>query len=333
MKIAVVGPQFPDSFARNIVFTLERMGHTVLAEEGTYRKHNRGRYAAAATELALKALPSLNLRLYEKLIRKLSETRPDLVLVTHDFLPAAVLKELKKRVKSPVVVWYIDPIANLKGGGLFRCEYDAFFAKEPRLVEIMTQKLGLNAHYLPEACNPEWHRPVTPNAEELRAFGCDVVAQGTAHPYRMKFFEALTDFDVKIWGTPPPAESDSPAKKFFQGRFIGEQEKAVAFRSGKILVNSMNFAETYGLNNTLFEGAGCGAFQICDERPTLAEFFVPDSEVVTFRSRPELIEKIRYYLPLENQRKQISERAWQRAHREHTYERRLTQMLSTLRLA
>ena len=95
----------------------------------------------------------------------------------------------------------------------------------------------------------------------------------------------------------------------------------------------MHFAEQHGVNNTLFEAAGCGTFQICDERPTLQEFFKPGEELVTFCSRKELVEKIRYYLGRDEERKQIGTRAAERAHREHTYEKRLTQMLQTLRLA
>src|SRR6185312_1634529 len=125
----------------------------------------------------------------------------------------------------------------------------------------------------------------------------------------------------------------STSRRFFQGRYIAEKEKAVAFNSSKILVNGMKFAEIRGVNNTLCEGAGCGAFQICDDRPTLSEFFKVDEEIVTFRNRPELVEKIRYYLSRDEERKQIAGRAVARAHRDHTHENRLSAMLKTAKLS
>lgn len=332
MKITVIGPQFPDSFAHNVSATLGAMGNDVLALDGRLQRHNSGRYAAAFRTYLPKVFPQIETKLQNKVIAGIATFKPALVLVTYDLFGPAMLRSLKKAAQCPVVCWYIDAPANLRGGNLFLCDYDAYFLKEPQLVETMTMKLGLPAHYLPEACNPMWHKPVTPTAAQLNQYGCEVVAQGTAHPYRAKFFEGLLDLDVKIWGTAPRPDLRSPARKFFQGRYVACEEKAAAFASGKVFVNSMHFVEQRGVNNTLFEAAGCGAFQICDERPTLQEFFKPGEEIVTFRSRAELVEKVRHYLGRDEERRRIGERAAQRAHKEHTYEKRLTQMLKTLRL-
>lgn len=332
MKIAVIGPQFPDSFARNIVDTLKQMGHEVHALEGRSTRHNQGRYAAAFQRNVPKIFPRLEARMHSRLLDELRSQRPTLVLITYDFFSPQMVASIKKAAAAPVICWYIDAPANLRSGNLFLCAYDAFFMKEPQLVETMQQKLGLPAHYLPEACNPRWHRPVTPTAEQQKQYGCDVVAQGTLHPYRAKFFEGLLDFDVRIWGSASTANLESPSRRFFQNKFVAEDEKAIAFAAAKVLVNAMHFAEARGVNNTLFEGAGCGVFQICDERPTLVEFFKTDEEIVTFRNRGELVEKIRYYLTHEAERKKIGHAASVRAHSEHTYEKRLSEMLRITKL-
>lgn len=332
MKITVIGPQFPDSFARNVAFTLERMGHEVVKIEGRKTRHDQGRYVNAFYRLAPKVFPSLEARLQAQVIAQVAEHRPDLVLVTYDFFGPRIIKEIKRAARAPVTCWYIDAPANLRSGNLFLCDYDAFFLKEPQLVETMTQKLGLPAHYLPEACNPQWHKPMAPTAEQLVRYGCDVASQGTLHPYRAKFFEGLLEFDVRIWGSVASSDVESPSHKFFQNKFVAEEEKARAFGSAKVFVNAMHFAEARGVNNTLFEAAGCGVMQICDERPTLAEFFKPGEEVVTFRSRDELVDKIRYYLNHEAERTKIGRAAAARAHAEHTYEKRLSEMLRIAKL-
>ncbi len=332
MKITVIGPQFPDSFARNVAFTLEKMGHQVFAIEGRKTRHNQNRYVAATKRLLPKAFPALEARLHRRVLEHVAEHRPAAVIVTYDLFGPKVVEELKRTAQAPVLCWYIDPISNLRGGNLFACPYDAIFCKEPRLVEILTEKLQMPAHYLPEACNPAWHKPVTPSPQQMTQYGCDVTAQGTLHPYRAKFFEGLLEFNVRIWGSVASSGIEARSRHFFQGRYIAEEEKAVAFNAAKVLVNAMNFAEVYGVNNTLFESAGCGAFQICDERPTLEEFFKPGREVVTFGSRAELVEKLRYYLNHGAERKLIARAASIRAHAEHTYEKRLSKMLRIAKL-
>jgi spore maturation protein CgeB len=334
VRIAVIGPQFADSFANNVSETLSRMGHGVVTHDGTYRRHDRKRMAAALWELSAKLIPAMDTRLSRRLLESLSETKVDLVLITHDFFSPSMVERIRTASGAKAVIcWFIDAPVNLRSGNLFLCGYDAFFVKEPQLVDTMVKKLGLPAHYLPEACNPVWHKPVNPTPEQKAKYGCDVVGQGTAHAYRAKFFEGLLEHDVKIWGTPPSPTLKTQSRKMFQGHYVRGEEKAVAFACGKVFVNSIHFSEQLGVNNTLFEAAGCGVLQLCDDRPTLREFFEPDKEIVTFRSRQELKEKISYYLPRENERREIGQRASQRAHRDHSYEVRLQKMLDTLGMA
>jgi spore maturation protein CgeB len=92
----------------------------------------------------------------------------------------------------------------------------------------------------------------------------------------------------------------------------------------------MFYAEIEGLNCTLFEAAGCGAFQIADWKPSLPELFEPEREVVTFRTRQELKERVDYYLAHPEERQEIADRAYARAHREHTYEARFNKMFEIL---
>ena len=62
--------------------------------------------------------------------------------------------------------------------------------------------------------------------------------------------------------------------------------------------------------------------------PTLSEHFEPEAEVSTFRSVEELIEKTAYYLRNPGAAAAIAQRGRARAHRDHTYEIRLTELLN-----
>jgi spore maturation protein CgeB len=333
MNIFVVGPQFPDSFARNIVVTLERMGHQVAGVQGVRTRHHGSRSANMFWSCLPKAFPRLERRVFREIVQTTEAAQPGLVLVTYGGMPPEVVSELKMVSGAKVVCWYTDSAANLHRDYLLASGFDFMFLKEPFLVRVARDKLGLDAFYLPECCNPAWHRPVDLNRDDRRKFGCDLAAQGTLHYYRARMLEIFEDYDLKIWGRNCPAWLDSPVKKHYPNGYIAEREKAKAFLSAKILINTMHFTETEGVNCTLFEAAGCGAFQIADWKPALPALFEPEREIVTFRTRRELKEKVDYYLARPEERREIAARACARAHRDHTYQKRLEKMFEVMGLA
>ena len=71
-----------------------------------------------------------------------------------------------------------------------------------------------------------------------------------------------------------------------------------------------------------------GAFQICEYRKELEELFHVGEEIETFQNIDELKEKIRFYLENPQKRKEIAEKGYLRAHKEHTYEKRLSELVS-----
>ena len=330
MKTLVVGPQFPDSFARNIVVTLKQMGHEVASVRGTRTRHHGGKLSNLFWGNLPKAFPALERSLFNEVRSAAESVQPDLVLVTYGIMPPEVVSELKKVCDGKVVCWYTDPVTNVYRHYLLVSNFDAVFLKEPFLVRVMCDKLNQNAIYLPECCNPVWHRRINLTDDDRRRYGCDLAAQGGLHYYRARMLESFEDYDLKIWGHNRPSWLASPVKKSYPNHFVAESEKARAFLSAKIIVNTMQCAEIEGVNCTLFEGAGCGAFQIADWKPTLPELFEPEKEIVTFQTRVELKEKVDYYLAHPEERQEIADRSYARAHRDHTYEKRLEKMFQIL---
>jgi spore maturation protein CgeB len=334
MKIAVIGAHFTDSFPRNICATLTDMGHEVYAHAGTMLRHNKGVLWNAFWGYGPKLVPALEYIYLQQMYGEVANFRPDLLLVPGAVLKLETVHNLKKAAQAPAFCWYTDAIVNARDGSLFLAGYDVIFCKEPRFVDILVDKTEIDARYLPEACNPLWHQPVEPSEADSAVYGCDIATQGTFHPYRAKFYESFlgTGLSVKIWGSVDVTRVPTPTRAFFTGKFVGEREKSLAFRSAKIVVNNMHFGEFDGVNWTTFEAAGCGAFQICDEKPVLPDLFKIDEEIVTFRTRRELMEKVHYYLSPEGEhsRLAIRERAWKRAHRDHTYRNRLQTILSAV---
>ena len=69
---------------------------------------------------------------------------------------------------------------------------------------------------------------------------------------------------------------------------------------------------------------------LTEPRPALARCFEPESEYLEFDSQEDCLEKIRYLRENPEQAKAIRARAAKRAHKDHTYEKRLNVILDDL---
>ncbi len=79
-----------------------------------------------------------------------------------------------------------------------------------------------------------------------------------------------------------------------------------------------------------FELAGCGAFVISGYAAGIENYYVPDTEMVFYRSHEELIEKINYYLSHDEGRERIARAGYERTLRDHTYERRFEKIFNII---
>ncbi len=328
----MVGPQFPDSFARNISVTLEAMGHEVTTENGTNTRHHGNRYWNAFWRILREGLPSLESAFFDPVIRAARAVQPQLVLITYAVMPPQVVEQLKRECPARVVCWFTDALTSFYRQYLLATPFDVLFLKDPHLVKVLRDKLGINTYYLPEACNPRWHKLVEVTRAQRARYECDLAAVGSLHYYRARMLEGFQGYNLKIWGSNCPSWINSPIKGCYTHHFVAEQEKAKAFLSAKIVINTIHYCEIQGVNCTLFEAAGCGAFQIADWKHTLPDLFEPEREIVSFRTHQELKEKVDFYLTHPAERKEIAHRAYARAQREHTYQLRLQKMFEILGL-
>lgn len=333
MRILVCADFYPDSFGRNLAVTLKAMGHRVVTVEQSLVHQCSGWYRRAFWTLVPKAFPSVETRRHRALVAAARESDPDLVLLTYNSIPPEVIRCARKQCRAKIVAWFPDAISNLARQYLLASDLDAWFFKDPCMVEIFRAKLGLNAYYLPQACNPQWHRRVPLTELDRKKYGCDLTVAGNLYYYRARMLEAFSAYDLKIWGAGCPRWLQSPLKARHTGIYVAEEEKAKAFNAAKIILNTMHYAEIDGVNLRLFEAAGCGGFQIADWKSTTPSLFEPGSEIVTFHTLDELKEKVDYYLRHPEERQQIANRAYARAHREHTYQKRFQKMFEILGLA
>lgn len=85
---------------------------------------------------------------------------------------------------------------------------------------------------------------------------------------------------------------------------------------------AIDLARNETMNMRIFEATGCGVFLLAEHHENLASFFRSGWEIETYRSRDELVDKIRFYLKNPDLREAIAARGQQRCLRDHSMEKR-----------
>jgi len=96
------------------------------------------------------------------------------------------------------------------------------------------------------------------------------------------------------------------------------------------VVSAPDFRERprYQIRLRDFEAPMCGAFYLMEHQDEIREFFRIGEEIETFRNADELVDKTRYYLSHEEARERIRRAGHARAQKDHTWQKRLTDVLA-----
>jgi spore maturation protein CgeB len=329
LRILLIGAsRTPDSMEYHVQDALAGLGAEVHYASTTLRVEALGAVGNALLYRAAHALlREPELLIERRLLAQAQAFAPDLVMVImgNQLSPKTVAK-LRRCVKAPIVCWCQDHLGTLGRQYLLGADYDAVFLKDRYMLELFSSMVKSTRFlYLPEACNPRVHRSLELTLDERRRYGCDVMIYGSLYYYRQAILEQLAQFDVKRWEAAPAWMVNRLARR--AGGPIVLDEKVRAVRAARIALNPLHYAEVDSLNCRAFELAGCGAFQLITSKPVLVEHFKPGVELDTFRSVDELIDKIGHYLRHPDEAVEMARLGQLRAHREHTYEARLEQLV------
>lgn len=341
MNILIIGKFSVDQFGYHISDTLKDMGNSILEFDPTLKiKYSRtmiGRRLHQLNNLVANNLTNTQyfIEKRKKRIKKLiSDSKIDLTISTHDFLLPDEVVLIKEKSKSPVVMWFPDSVANFGKAFFLIADYDALFFKDPYIVKVLTEQYNLkNVYYLPECCNPKFHKPLQLTQNDMNRYGCDITTYGSPHNIRSSFFIQLSqlNYSIKIWGHQPPVWlKDDKIKSLYTGEYVFNESKAKAVLAAKINLNTLHPTEIHSLNARTFEIAAIGGFQIMHWRPTILDFFVENEEIIFFNDFDELESKISFYMNETVARKKIAINARQRANNDHTYVKRLQLMIETV---
>jgi spore maturation protein CgeB len=269
---------------------------------------------------------------------RLRQVQPDVVLF---LAQAPVSVELLGKLRENGVrtaFWFVENHRVLSYWKEIAPQCDYFFTIQRGEFFTRLEDAGAFSHYyLPLACDPSIHRPVVLDPSERDIYRSQLSLAGYGYYNRLHVLQGLTDFSPKLWG---PGWERAPSLLPFVQRNGAEfdVETMVKIYSGTdINLNLHSSTHATGVepdgdfvNPRTFELAACGAFQLTDERSELAELFEAGREVATFRDVADLRSRIRHYLDHPDERCTIAARGRDRALADHTYARRMRQMLECM---
>ena len=159
-----------------------------------------------------------------------------------------------------------------------------------------------------------------------------------SHPTRIAWLDRLLrDVDIDVFGygvdTVP---QDSPICEHHRGPVWGYRMYETLQRS-RITLNLHAVNDVRGTvvtnvanNLRLYEATGVGTCLLTDAKDNLHELLDPTGEVVAYRDDDDCVEKIRYFLDHEDERRTIAAAGQRRTLRDHTYTVRMAELLDVL---
>ena len=326
MRVGVIGPMGLDRVAENVSDALDRMGHQVESLGSPSPRH-RILLSTRVAGLARRAVPQLDERAQRRIVKAALDLDCEVIInIDSSLLPGAVAE--MRRGGARIAFWFPDHVANLGRQLMLLGPYDGIFFKEPHVVERFRALLDLPVHYLPEACNPRWHRPLVPAGTDPH-----LAVAATMYPSRVRLLERLAakGIPLKLYGRGFPRWlGDTPVRAMHTNRCVFREEKAKSFRSAVGVLNTMYPAEIAGVNGRLFQAAGSGAAVLTEFRPTVPDLFAVGDEVLVFHDFDDLVQQANRLFSETGLTARLGDAAARRAHRDHTYDLRLATILEKI---
>lgn len=276
----------------------------------------------------------------ETVFRIVREIKPDFILHTKDELPPQVYQDLRSHVK--VVQWYPDPVIT-DWLPPYASACDVFFTMSEGLVPAF-KRYNARTHFLTQGFEPSFFPMKELTEEDTRVYAADITFVGNlgSKPYylpRRNFLQAVLKkgYKLKWWGPKLPRKFSTlplllgKLGRSYGGKFVWGEEHAKISRLSKIYLGFDAQPQVRkSMSERLYIAVGCGAFYMCQYVEGIEDILEPGMEIVTFRTEEEMLDKIGYYLPREDERRKIAGAGRDRVLREHTYEVRLREMISVL---
>lgn len=164
-------------------------------------------------------------------------------------------------------------------------------------------------------------------------FLCRKITQTERSTLLYLLSETLPDMISKTNGTFSPLKLYTPESTPFlpnvqnMGTVHYLHEMPLVFRHSKINLNITLRSIQNGIPLRAMDIMGAGGFLLTNYQSDFNRHFIDGEDFVSFQSPADMLEKAAYYLTHEEERQQIAKNGWKKVCAEHTYEKRILEML------
>jgi len=254
-----------------------------------------------------------------QIIEQVKTLKPDLLWIEKgNMIKPATLKKVRKLSPNTVIASYSDDDMFNK---LNRTRAYADSLKHYDVV-FTTKSYNANADELPalgakrcvmvdKAYDPSQHRPLDLGATDRETYGADVGFIGSYAPERAEVIQYLAenDIQIRVWGNGWQGVSSASQNLQIERQPLVNTRDDLKFSKG-ICATRINLGFLRKVNRDLqtdrsVEIPACGGFMLAERSAEHERLFEDGKEAVYFDSNQDLLEKIRYFLDHEDERKSI----------------------------
>lgn len=264
--------------------------------------------------------------IWEILRAQIASYRPDVLLnQAMRKVPPRFLREVKPLTKLLVGQHAATPLPDSEDWGC----YDLVISSFPPTVRWFMER-GIRSEIHRLGFEPEVLSRLVDTPQERLGISF-IGSLFSVHRSRIEFLEQVArHFHLQIWApTLDYVSHDSLLRKNYMGQAWGLQMYQL-LRQSKLAINHHGDVAPYANNLRLYEATGVGACLVTDWKPDIHELFEPGREIVTYATVEECVELIRYYLDNDEERRTIARKGQERTLREHTYYRRMEELIEIL---
>jgi len=252
--------------------------------------------------------------------------RPDVLYCQNlSFFPPARLAALKQHVGIVVgqIASPLPPRAFLQG-------YDLILTSFPHFLDRI-RGMGIGSEYFRIGFDTRVLERVGQTARDIDVSFVGGISRH--HDKAIPLLERLArETAIQFFGYGAAGlDAGSPIVARHRGEVWGLDMYRTLARSRVTLNRHINVAENFANNMRLYEATGMGAMLLTDRKENLGELFEVGREVVDYQSPDEAIELIHYYAEHAGEAAAIAQAGQQRTLREHTYARRMEELVPILK--
>lgn len=297
-----------------------------------YNAINKIRYKLSRNKTLLKDISRNKYKQYIESVY--SSISPQLTLIVNgDNLLSETVNFFAQ--SSKVGIWLFDSITRMPDT-LPNLQYaSSVFCYEKEDIDSIKQKYGIDAYFVPQAVDGSmYYKMSTPKKWDI------VFAGDIFHSIKRKLIvpsivnHYVNNKNIRVWGIYKPWFKN-PIKWFtrehkgiYKNCNTSFYQLNVDYNEAKVVLNVHHEQQKNGANPKVFEIAVTGSYQICDANPYIEQLF-PNGEIGIYHNEEELFELIDY--ALSHDMSEQAESARQIVLNNHTFDKRIEQMLELLK--